>query len=130
MRRRLLIALAVAGVSAPAASAGDRILLDRSQAEFTAGFFAITRGAELDQDVHVNCRKRIALNVRRCRVSWSEGRHEYNGRLFVAAFEERADANRYRVRYKLRDLDLRCARVSGEDACTSVETGTETYAGS
>ncbi len=127
----LLVAavVSVGSVTAPA-QAADRILLDRERAEFTAEFFAFTHGSRLSAELHVNCLKRVALNVRRCRLSW-EARGELNkARLEVAAFEVSSDRNRYRVKYRLEQTDKRCAATQPPDECTSVERGRETYSGS
>ena len=133
MRARLAAVMAaaagLASVAVAPAAAGDRILLTRDSAEFTAGFFAVVQGAPFDDDVHVNCRKRIALNVRRCRVHW-EARHTDNkGRLEIAAFRRDADANRYRVRYRLHQTDKRCAAADPLADCTSILRGHDWYTG-
>lgn len=124
----LLVAVALS--SATEAEAGDRIRLDRQRAEFSANFFAITHGSPLEQERHINCRKRLALNLRRCRVSWESGRYASRARLLIAAFAGSADSNRYRVTYTLRRLDLRCAAQLPVEECTSIDRGRETYTGS
>jgi hypothetical protein len=120
----------IACLVAPVASAGDRVRLDREDAEFRAQFFAIVHGSRLSgEDDHVNCRRRIAVNVRLCHVSW-EAKGEINkARAVIAARERDPVANLYRVTYRIRTIDKTCALTKPVSRCTSTERGRETYTG-
>ena len=133
-RRAARVALGLAAMVscliAPLASAGDRVRLDREDAEFRAQFFAIVHGSPpFDDDLHVNCRRRIAVNVRLCRVSW-EARGEINkARAVIAARKRDSEANLYRVTYRIRTIDKTCAATKPVSRCTTTERGRETYTG-
>ena len=128
--RLLLIAPLVVFGLAAAAQADKRIRLDRETAEFSAYFFATIHGAPLGEEAHINCRKRLGLNSRRCRVSWETRRYASRARLLLAAFEGASTSNTYRVRYTLRRVDRLCAGTMPAEECTTTERGRETYTGS
>jgi hypothetical protein len=134
MRRGVIATVVVLCVSSAAsAEAGDRFRLTREGAEFTAGFFALTKGAGVNvvygPNFHANCRKRVSLNVRRCHVNWIH--HEIAGRarLSIAAFRRDEYALTYRVAYRLKKTDLECAQTLPASECTKKARGHETYTG-
>ncbi len=109
--------LAVTLATAAVASAGPPVHLKRSAASY-ATQEALNRrfheGYEYRAGGAVNCKRKISLNVRRCKVSWVIGDASYIGVTTVALYERTNHSKLAIVRYRIHGIDEYCVFVRHE----------------